>query len=216
MRERGPEEQARAWAEASAHRDVAPERAREWDEDLRRIGVDPDRIRETSDWLRNEAERRAEGLDKAAQLHDDMDANLIIAGDRESDRAHATHQPGQDGRDAGADQAEHHAAATTDYADAHQQAAEAHEDRTRAAVQREQGDSAAAGVTDQWVNGAPPAQLAGKAHPTGRASDTRTQKLQTRRASTPTRTATHTKTAASAADRIRPWDCGSNKLVFPA
>jgi hypothetical protein len=193
-RERGVEEQARAWAEASAHRDVAPERAREWDADLRAMGVDPDRIRDTSDWLAAQAERRAETMDTAAELHDVAAADLLIAGDRESDREHDPRRArGQSEQQALAEQAEHHAAATTDYDAAGKEARAAHADDMNATAERQQGQSEAAALSDRWDDGAPPAQLAGKAHPVGRASDTRRQTVKPRRRGTPTRTATHTR-----------------------
>lgn len=193
-RGRGVEEQARAWAEATAHRDVAPGRAREWDADLRAMGVDPDRIRDTSDWLAAQAEHRAQGMDTTAELHDMADANLLIAGDRESDREHDPHRAqGQSEQQALAEQAEHQAAAATDYAAAGQEARAAHADDMNATAERQQGQSEAAALADRWADGAPPAQLAGKAHPVGRASDTRRQTVKLRRRGTPTRTATHTR-----------------------
>jgi hypothetical protein len=173
-RERGVDEQARAWAEASAHRDVAPERAREWDEDLRAMGVDPDRIRDTADWLAAQAERRAETMDTAAELHDAAAANLLIAGDRESDREHDPHRgqghSEQQGRE---EHAEHHAAAATDHADAGQEARAVHTGEMNAVAERQQGQSEAAALSDRWADGAPPAQVAGKAHPVGRETPAR-------------------------------------------
>lgn len=194
VRERGVDEQARGWAEATAHRDVAPGRAREWDEDLRVMGVDSDRIRDTSDWLAAQAERRAETMDTGAELHDVAAANLLIAGDRESDREHDPHRAqGQSEQQGREEQAEHHAAAATDHADAGQEARAAHADEMNAAVERQQGQSEAAALSDTWADGAPPAQLAGKAHPVGRRSDTRRQTVKPRRRGTPTRTATQTR-----------------------
>ncbi len=193
-RERGVDEQARAWAEATAHRDVVPERAREWDADLRAIGVDPDRIRDTSDWLAAQADKRAQGMDNMAELHDLTEATLVMAGDRESDREHEPRrEQGQSEQQAEMERAEHHGAATTNYADAGQEARAAHADEMNADAERQQGRNDAAALTDRWANGEPAAQLAGKAHPLGRASDTQRQTLKPRRRSTPTRTATHTR-----------------------
>ncbi|MGZ4553142.1 MAG: hypothetical protein ACXVXQ_06530, partial [Mycobacteriaceae bacterium] len=127
--------------------------------------VDSDRIRDTADWLAAQAERRTETMDTATELHNVAAANLLSPGDRESDREHPDRTPGHSDHDGAGQRAGHDARA-------------AHADEMNAAVERQQEHSEAAALFDRWANGAPSAQLAGKAHPVGRDSDTRRQTVK--------------------------------------